>query len=58
MRFNFQKYPDWPLAYTGLAAVHEQRGEIDEAVELCRKGLEVRPTDRDVLAMLERLEGK
>jgi hypothetical protein len=58
MQFNLQKFPDWPLAYTGLATVHERRGEIDEAVELCRKALEVRPNDRDVLAMLERLEGK
>ncbi len=58
MRFNLQKFPDWPLAYTGLASVHERRGEIDEAVELCQKALELNPNDRDVRAMLERLEGK
>jgi tetratricopeptide (TPR) repeat protein len=57
MRFNLEKFPEWPLSYTGLAAVHERRGEIDEAVDLCREALEIRPNDRDVLAMLERLEG-
>ncbi len=58
MRFNLQKFPDWPLAYIGLATVHERRGEIDEAVEMCRKALELNPNDRDTLAMLARLEGK
>jgi hypothetical protein len=56
MQFNVQEFPDWPLAYTSLAAVYEERGDKDKAIENCRKALELHPDDRDANAMLERLE--
>jgi tetratricopeptide (TPR) repeat protein len=56
MEFNMQEFPDWPLAYTGLAAFYEERGDRDKALENCRKALELNPDDRDAKAMLERLE--
>jgi hypothetical protein len=56
MEFNVQEFPDWPLAYTGLAAFYEERGDRDQALEYCRKALELNPDDRDANAMLERLE--
>ena len=56
MQFNVQEFPNWPLAYTSLAAVYEERGDKEKAIANCRKALELHPEDRDAKAMLERLE--
>jgi Tfp pilus assembly protein PilF len=56
MQFNVDEFPDWPLAYTSLATVYEERGDRDKAIEVCRKGLELHPDNEDVKSMIERLE--
>jgi hypothetical protein len=56
MRFNAEKFPDWPLALTSLAAVQEERGEVDEAIESCKKALELSPGNDEARAILRRLK--
>jgi hypothetical protein len=56
LRFNVQEFPDWPLAFIGLARFHEERGDKDQALANCRRALELDPEDRQANELLARLE--
>ncbi|MGD9347795.1 MAG: tetratricopeptide repeat protein, partial [Candidatus Aminicenantes bacterium] len=47
--------PEDPWAYFSLARVYRQLGDLDKAIENCRKSLEIRPDVGDVSQLLERL---
>ena len=54
--FTVKKYPDDPWAYFSLARVYRRLGDMDKAVENCRKSLELEPNVGDISQLLERLE--
>jgi tetratricopeptide (TPR) repeat protein len=55
LQFTVEKFPEDPWAYFSLARVYRQLGDLDKAIENCRKSLEIRPDVGDVSQLLERL---
>jgi tetratricopeptide (TPR) repeat protein len=55
LKFTVEKFPEDPWAYFSLARVYRQLGDLDKAIENCRKSLEIRPDVGDVSQLLERL---
>jgi tetratricopeptide (TPR) repeat protein/Tol biopolymer transport system component len=55
LQFTVEKFPEDPWAYFSLARVYRQLGDLDKAIENCRKSLEIRPDVGDISQLLERL---
>ena len=55
LQFTVEKFPEDPWAYFSLARVYRQLGDLDKAIENCRKSLEIRPEVGDISQLLERL---
>ena len=53
-----QKSPENPDAWVALAQFYERKGELDQAVTLCRDGLEKTGRSIDVARMMIRLLGR
>jgi len=56
LEFTIQEFPDSSFAYYSLARIYRERGEIELAIEHCRKAVELRPNMGDAVELLERLE--
>ena len=55
-KFNALKHPDLVRPWYGLARVYEGAGDIEKALEHCKKCLEMNPDFTWAAEMLERLE--
>jgi tetratricopeptide (TPR) repeat protein len=55
LKFTVEKFPDDPWAYYSLARVYRQMGDLDQAIDNCKKALEILPSVGDVSQLLERL---
>jgi len=55
LKFTVEKFPEDPFAYFSLARVYRRLGDLDKAIENCRKALEIRPSVGDISQLLERL---
>lgn len=55
LRFTVEKFPEDPWAFYGLARVYRRLGDLDKAIENCRKSLELSPEVGDISQLLERL---
>jgi len=55
LRFTVEKFPDDPWAYFSLARVYRRLGDLDKAIENCKKSLEISPNVGDISQLLERL---
>ena len=54
-QFNARKHPS-VRSYYGLAIAYERNGEISQAIESCRKSLELNPDFEDASELLNKLE--
>ncbi|MBN1272829.1 MAG: tetratricopeptide repeat protein [Candidatus Aminicenantes bacterium] len=55
LQFTVEKFPEDPWAYFSLARVYRQLGDLEKAIENCRKSLELRPDVGDISQLLDRL---
>jgi len=56
LEFTVQEFPDSSFAYYSLARIYRDRGDIEQAIEHCRKAVELRPNMGYAVELLERLE--
>jgi Tol biopolymer transport system component len=55
LQFTVNKFPDDPWAYYSLARIYRKMGNLEKAIENCRKSLKIRPNVGDISQLLERL---
>ncbi|MBN1273046.1 MAG: tetratricopeptide repeat protein [Candidatus Aminicenantes bacterium] len=55
LQFTVKKFPNDPWAYYSLARVYHQLGDLDKAIENCKKSLEISPDVGDISQLMERL---
>ena len=55
LHFTVEKFPEDPFAYFSLARIYRQLGDLEKAIENCRKSLEIQPNVGDISQLLERL---
>ena len=58
MQFNVREYPDHHLSNFGLAKVHKQLGNTEQATKSCEKALELCPDYSPAADLLKRMKGK
>ena len=56
LRFVSEEFPDSEWAWLDLAEALERAGELEQALEHCRKTLELNPGNAEAAEMLARLE--
>ena len=56
--FNIQEFPDSHYFYFAISQIYEELGKLEEAVQYCRKALEIKPDFSEAAEMLKRLEEK
>jgi tetratricopeptide (TPR) repeat protein len=55
LQFIVKKFPEDPWAYYSLARIYRKMGNLDKAIENCKKSLRIRPNVGDISQLLERL---
>jgi tetratricopeptide (TPR) repeat protein len=56
LNYEIERFPDSYFSYYYLAALYETQGEIDKAVSLCEKAIEIQPDYSDAKELLEKLK--
>lgn len=56
MKVNAMKHPDAYLAHLGLAQAYEANGDTENAIESCKKALELKPDYKNAVSLLKSLE--
>lgn len=55
LKFTVEKFPGDPWPYYSLARIYRKMGNLEKAIENCRKALEIKPGVGDISQLLERL---
>jgi tetratricopeptide (TPR) repeat protein len=55
LKFTVEKFPEDPWPYYSLARIYRKMGNLEKAIENCRKALEIKPSVGDISQLLERL---
>lgn len=58
LQFVTNEFPNSPFAFFYLAEAYEHYRDIDQAIENCRKAMELKPDFDDAVALLKRLESE
>ncbi|MCP4728137.1 MAG: tetratricopeptide repeat protein [bacterium] len=58
LNFIITEFPDWPYGYYDIAQAYERNGNIQLAIENCRKALELKSGFEEASALLSNLENK
>jgi tetratricopeptide (TPR) repeat protein len=56
LRLTLEMFPDSSFAYYSLARLYSDRGDIEKAIEACKKCLALEPNHGDAYSLLERLQ--
>jgi tetratricopeptide (TPR) repeat protein len=58
LQFAVREFPDSSFPHYSLARLYRDRGEIEQAIDHCKKCLELEPNFGDAAELLRRLESQ
>jgi len=56
LKYKIERFPDSYFSYCYLAAMYETQGDIDKAIDMCERAIELQPDYSDATEILKRLK--